>query len=44
MDENIRKLKEKIRKEREEDPTFMEKLKEKMKKLKKEDPNVYPMD
>ena len=36
-------LKEKIRKEREKDPTFLDKLTKKLKKLKKEDPNIYPM-
>ena len=37
-------LKERIRKEREQDPTFMDKLKKKLKKLKKDDPNIYPMN
>jgi len=44
MDDKLKELKEKIRKEREKDPTFMDKLKKKLKKLKKEDPNIYPMD
>jgi hypothetical protein len=42
--DKLKKIKEKIRKEREKDPTFSEKLKNKLKKLKKEDPNIYPMD
>jgi|GEM_PF-5405915 len=44
MSDELKELKEKIRKEREKDPTFLEKLKKKLEKLKEEDPNIYPMD
>jgi len=44
MEDKLKEMKEKIRKEREQDPTFMDKLKKKLKKLKKEDPNIYPME
>ena len=44
MEKSLKELKEKIRKEREKDGSFMEKLKQKLKKLKKEDSNKYPMD
>lgn len=44
MDKKTKELKEKIKKEREKDPSFMKKLKKKLKKLQKEDPNIYPMN
>ena len=43
MDDSLREKKEKIKKEREKDPTFIEKIKKKLKKLKKEEPNIYPL-
>jgi len=42
-DDKLKKIKEKIRKEREQNPNFIEKLKKKLKKIIKEDPNIYPM-
>jgi hypothetical protein len=44
MDDKLKAMKEKVRKERETDSGFMDKLKKKLKKLKKEDPNIYPMN
>ena len=43
MDDELKKSKEKIKEEREKNPTFMKKIKKKLKKLKKEDPNIYPL-